>query len=125
MQLLGLIFSLITSGVGFYHRGENWNTAHILTLAALQGTSAGMLHAFSRVLLLDCSPPGKEGVFAIWFSWVKMLGTFAGFTMASVALNISTSFGFAFFSAALGMVILIFGNVSDFAGAVAAGHIDI
>ncbi|KAG2676771.1 hypothetical protein I3760_12G067900 [Carya illinoinensis] len=124
MQLLGFFISAATTGVGFYYKGSNWKRHSVLFFAAAQGTSTGLLHAFGRVLLLDCSPPGKEGAFSLWFSWMKALGAFAGFTVASVVPgNIGTSFGTAFFTALLGIVMLIFGNLSDFGGAVAAGHV--
>ncbi|XWS49333.1 hypothetical protein CRYUN_Cryun13aG0154700 [Craigia yunnanensis] len=125
MHLLGLIFSLVTSATGFQFRKDNWERHHILIFAALQSTSAGVLHAFGRVLLMDSSPAGKEGAFAIWFSWVKMVGTFLGFAVASGAAagNVETSFGIAFCTAAVAMVISIYGNISDVGGAVSAGLI--
>ncbi|KAK6263385.1 hypothetical protein QUC31_009201 [Theobroma cacao] len=123
MHLLGLILSLITSGTGFQFRKDNWQKHHILIFAALQSTSTGVLHAFGRVLLMDCSPAGKEGAFAIWYSWVKMVGTCLGFAVASGAAagNVGTSFGIAFCTAAVAILISIYGNISDVAGAVAAG----
>ncbi|XP_021287618.1 uncharacterized protein LOC110419063 [Herrania umbratica] len=125
MHLLGLILSLITSGTGFHFRNDNWQKHHILIFAALQSTSTGVLHAFGRVLLTDCSPVGKEGAFAIWYSWVKMVGTCLGFALASGAAagNVGTSFGIAFCTAAGAMLISIYGNISEVAGAVAAGLI--
>ncbi|XP_022733981.1 uncharacterized protein LOC111287596 [Durio zibethinus] len=125
MHLLGLILSLVTSGTGFQFRKDNWQRQHILIFAALQSTSTGLLHAFGRVLLMDSSPAGKEGAFAIWFSWVKMMGTCSGFAVASGAAagNVGTSFGIAFCTAAVAMVISIYGNISDVGGAVAAGLI--
>ncbi|MBA0656914.1 hypothetical protein Goklo_009237 [Gossypium klotzschianum] len=96
---------------------------HILIFAAVQSTSAGVLHAFGRVLLMDCSPAGKEGAFAVWYSWVKMVGTCLGFAIASGAAagNVGTSFATAFCTAAVAMVISIYANISDVGGAVAAG----
>ncbi|KAK8516447.1 hypothetical protein V6N13_097734 [Hibiscus sabdariffa] len=125
MHLLGLILSLVTSGVGFQFREHNWQRHHIMIFAALQSTSTGLMHAFARVLVMDCSPAGKEGAFAMWFSWVKMVGTCLGFAVASGAAagNVGTSFGIAFCTAAVAMVISIYGNISDVAGAVAAGLI--
>ncbi|KAG8486517.1 hypothetical protein CXB51_020008 [Gossypium anomalum] len=125
MHLLGLILSLVTSGIGFQFRKDNWERHYILIFAALQSTSTGVMHAFARVLLMDCSPAGKEGAFATWFSWVKMAGTCLGFAVASGAAagNVGTSFGIAFCTAAVAMVISIYGNISDVAGAVAAGLI--
>ncbi|GMI95603.1 hypothetical protein HRI_003229600 [Hibiscus trionum] len=125
MHLLGLILSLVTSGVGFQFRKHNWERHHILIFAAIQSTSTGLMHAFARVLVMDCSPAGKEGAFAMWFSWVKMVGACLGFAVASGAAagNVGTSFGTAFCTAAVAMVISIYGNISDVAGAVAAGLI--
>ncbi|XP_016441670.1 uncharacterized protein LOC107767263 [Nicotiana tabacum] len=124
MQLLGFILSAVVSGFGFYYHHQNWNKVHILVLAAVQSTATGILHAFGRVLWLDCSPAGKEGAFSVWFSWTRALGTCAGFALASVFPGqISKLFGIAFCAAILGKIILIFGNISNFAGAKAAGHV--
>ncbi|XVE65376.1 hypothetical protein DITRI_Ditri07aG0175800 [Diplodiscus trichospermus] len=125
MHLLGLILSLVTSGTGFQFRKDNWYRHHILIFTAIQSTSTGILHAFGRVLLMDCSPVGKEGAFAVWFSWVKMVGTCLGFAVASGAAagNVGTSFGIAFCTAAVAMLISIYWNISDVGGAVAAGLI--
>lgn len=96
----------------------------MLVLTLFQSTSTGILHAFGRVLLLDCSPYGKEGAFSTWFMLMKVLGTGLGFTIASVSPgNIGVSFGVAFFTSIAAMGGLIFGNVSDFDGAVGAGHV--
>ncbi|GMJ00221.1 hypothetical protein HRI_003691300 [Hibiscus trionum] len=126
MHLLGLILSLLTSGMGFQFRKDNWRRHHILIFAAVQSTSAGVLHAFGRVLSMDCSPAGKEGAFSVWFSWVKMVGTCLGFAIASGAGagNVGASFGTAFCTAAIAMVISIYGNISDVGGAVAAGLVN-
>ncbi|XVF52092.1 hypothetical protein PTKIN_Ptkin04bG0237200 [Pterospermum kingtungense] len=123
MHMLGLILSLITSATGFQFRKDNWHKNHIFLFAALQSTSTGLVHAFGRVLSMDCSPAGKEGAFAVWFSWAKMAGTCLGFAVASGAAagNVGTSFGTAFCTAAAAMVIAIYGNISDVGGAVAAG----
>ncbi|XWS38820.1 hypothetical protein CRYUN_Cryun19dG0163100 [Craigia yunnanensis] len=125
MHLLGLILSLVTSGTGFQFRKDNWQRHHILIFAALQSTSTGVLHAFGPVLLMDCAPAGTEGTFAIWFSWVKMVGTCLGFAVASGAAagNVGTSFGIAFCTAAIDMLISTYGNISDVGGAAAAGLI--
>lgn len=97
----------------------------MLALTFFQSTSAGILHAFGRVLLLDCSPYGEEGAFSTWFVLIKVLGTGLGFTIAAVAPgNIGVSFGVAFFASVAAMVVLIFGNVSDLDGAVAAGNVE-
>ncbi|GMY29612.1 hypothetical protein FCV25MIE_24854 [Fagus crenata] len=124
MQQLGFLLSTATSGAGFYFQEKNWKVTVVVIFAAVQGTSTGLLHAFGRVLLLDCSPSGKEGAFSIWFSWIKSLGTFAGFAVSSaVPGKIGTSFGIAFCSAMLGIVMFIFGNFSDFDGAEDEGHV--
>lgn len=96
----------------------------MLIFAAIQGTSVGVLHAFGRVLLVDCAPRGKEGAFSSWFVWVKLVGSCVGFAIASAAPgNVTVSFGVSFFTAIGAVVVLIFGNVSDFGGAVHAGHV--
>ncbi|BFG30867.1 hypothetical protein CerSpe_171410 [Prunus speciosa] len=124
MQLMGFFLSLTTSGYGFYFGGSVWEQHHVLLFAAVQSTSAGLLHAFGRVLLMDCSPPGKEGAFSAWFSWTKALGTCTGFAVASaIPGNVSTSFGLSFITAVCGVLVLIFGNISDSGGAKAAGHV--
>lgn len=124
MQLLGFFFSAATSGFGFYFRDSAWRQHHVLFFAVLQSTSTGILHAYGRVLLMDCSPSGKEGAFSTWFSWTRGLGMCIGFAIASsVPGNVTTSFGLSFCTTICGMVILIFGNISDFGGAKAAGHL--
>ncbi|KAK9218398.1 hypothetical protein WN943_007035 [Citrus x changshan-huyou] len=124
MQLLGFLLALLTSGTGFYYKEKNWQRHHVLLFAAIQSTSAGLLHAFGRVLLLDCTPHGKEGAFSVWHSWVKALGTCTGFAVASaIRGNVSTAFGVSFLAATIGILILIFGNISDVGGAMAAGHL--
>lgn len=124
MQLLGFLLLTATAGAGFYFRADNWGKQFVLFFAAIHSTSTGVLHAFGRVLLVDCSPAGEEGRFCIWFSWLKALGTFAGFAVAAgVPGKIGTCFGIAFWSAVLGIVLFIFGNISDFGGAVDAGHV--
>ncbi|KAI7993796.1 hypothetical protein LOK49_LG11G01974 [Camellia lanceoleosa] len=124
MQLLGFMLSTLTSGVGFFYRIENWPKQNVLVFAAVQSVATGLLHAFGRVLLLDCSPEGKEGTFAAWFSWVRALGTCTGFAVASAGPgNINRAFGVGFCTAIVGIVILTLGNISDFGGAIAAGHV--
>lgn len=55
---------------------------------------------------------------------MKAPGTFAGFTVAStVPINIGIAFGTAFYAALLRIFLLIFGNISDLGGAVAAGNV--
>ncbi|KAK1408602.1 hypothetical protein QVD17_40519 [Tagetes erecta] len=110
--------------MGFYYRQKNWHYSHVLFLACTQSTASGVLHAFSRILLMDCAPSGKEGVFAAWFSWVRMFGAFVGFVIGSSGVgNVNRPFGAAFAAAVVGIVGLIFSNVSSYGGAVAAGHV--
>ncbi|XP_050266208.1 uncharacterized protein LOC126709886 [Quercus robur] len=126
MQLLGFLLSTATSGAGFYFQDRNWKISTVLFFAAVQSTSTGLFHAFGRVLLLDCSPPGNEGAFSIWFSWIKAFGTFAGFAVSSsIPGKIGTAFGIAFCTAVAGIVMFIFGNFNDYGGAEAAcaGHV--
>ncbi|XP_004300165.1 PREDICTED: uncharacterized protein LOC101309451 [Fragaria vesca subsp. vesca] len=124
MQLLGFFLSAATSGFGFYFRGSPWQQHHVLFFAVLQSTSTGVLHAYGRALLMDCSPSGKEGAFSTWFSWMRGLGMCVGFAIASsFPGNVRASFGMSFCTTICGMVILIFGNISDFGGAKAAGHV--
>ncbi|KAK2995327.1 hypothetical protein RJ640_001849 [Escallonia rubra] len=106
------------------YRNAVWQKYNVLLFAAARSTATGVLHAFGRVLLLDCSPAGKEGIFSAWFSWVRAIGSCAGFAVASAGpANISRSFGVAFCTAIVGIVVLIFGNISNFGGAVAAGDL--
>lgn len=124
MQLLGFLLSTATSGFGFYFRHGNWKFPHLLLFSAVHSTSTGLLYAFGRVLLLDCAPAGKEGAFSAWFSWVRVLGTCAGFAFASaIPGNVQRSFGVSFCTALSGIVVLIFGNIDNFRGAKAAGNI--
>ncbi|KAK6158462.1 hypothetical protein DH2020_005776 [Rehmannia glutinosa] len=124
MQLLGFILSTFTSGFGFYYHGTIWNKNHMLLFAAIQGTATGLLHAFGRVLWLDCSPAGKEGAFSVWFSWARALGACAGFALATaIPGNVGRAFGVSFCAGIVGMVVLIFGNISSLRGAKAAGHV--
>ncbi|KAL8266957.1 hypothetical protein R6Q59_004301 [Mikania micrantha] len=124
MQIFGFLLSTLTSGMGYYYRNANWHHNHVLFLAAVQSIASGVLHAHSRILLMDCAPSGKEGVFAAWFSWIRMLGAFVGFAIGSSGVgNMNRSFGAAFMAAVVGIVALIFSNVSSYGGAVAAGHV--
>ncbi|KAK6934905.1 hypothetical protein RJ641_035060, partial [Dillenia turbinata] len=124
MQLLGFLISSLTSGTGFYYRGSIWENQHILFFAAIQSLATGVSHAFGRVLLLDCAPPGKEGAFSIWYSWVKAIGSCAGFAFASaIPGNIQKTFGTVFCISIISIVVLVFGNISNHGGAVAAGHV--
>lgn len=60
----------------------------------------------------------------MWFSWTRALGACAGYALAAAfPRNISKSFGTAFCAAFLGKIILIFGNISSFGGAKAAGNV--
>ncbi|XP_042033829.1 uncharacterized protein LOC121780323 [Salvia splendens] len=124
MQLLGFILSTLASGFGFYYKGAMWTKGNLFFFAAIQGSATGFLHAFGRVLWLDCSPAGKEGAFSVWFSWARALGACAGFAVAtSIPGNVGRAFGASFCAGLVGMVILIFGNISSFKGAKAAGHV--
>ncbi|XP_051137784.1 uncharacterized protein LOC127256000 [Andrographis paniculata] len=124
MQLLGFTLTVLTSGFGFYYKGRVWDKSHLLLFAAIQGTATGLLHAYGRVLWVDCSPAGKEGAFSMWFSWARAVGACAGFAVAtSIPGNVGRAFGAAFCGGVVGMVVLIFGNVSSFRGAKAAGHV--
>ncbi|KAL9177388.1 hypothetical protein ABFS82_01G055200 [Erythranthe guttata] len=124
MQLLGFVLSSLTSGFGFYYRGSDWSKSHMLLFAAIQGTSTGLLHAYGRVLWLDCSPAGKEGAFSVWFSWARALGACSGFAVAtSIPGNIGKAFGVSFWAGIIGIIILIFGNISSFKGAKEAGNV--
>ncbi|KAG8375160.1 hypothetical protein BUALT_Bualt10G0071500 [Buddleja alternifolia] len=107
MQLLGFLLSILTSGFGFYYKGSNWNKNHLFLFAAIQGTSTG-----------------KEGAFSVWFSWARALGACAGFALATAMPgNVGKSFGVSFCGGIVGMIVLIFGNISSFSGAKAAGHV--
>ncbi|KAK1368294.1 Interleukin-15 [Heracleum sosnowskyi] len=124
MQLLGFLLSTVITGFGLYYRHKNWQSQHVLLFTAVQSTANGVLHAFGRNLLLDCSPPGKEGAFAAWFSWVRALGTCVGFTLATAgAGTIGRPFGVAFCASIFGILVLIFSNISNYEGAVAAGNV--
>ncbi|KAL3635786.1 hypothetical protein CASFOL_020333 [Castilleja foliolosa] len=124
MQLFGFILSTFVSGFGFYYHGSVWHKSYLLLFAAVQGTATGLLHAFGRVLWLDCSPAGKEGAFSVWFSWARALGSCAGFALATgTPGNVGRAFGVSFCAGIVGMVVLIFGNVSSLRGAKAAGHV--
>ncbi|KAF6170196.1 hypothetical protein GIB67_038729 [Kingdonia uniflora] len=124
MKLLGLLVSATTSGLGYYFRKGNWNGPHIFIIVAIQSTAAGILHAFGRGLVLDCTPPRKEGVFSAWYSLVRTLGACGGFAVASAfPKNITKSFSVAFYTSMAGVLVLIFGNISNYGGAVAAGHV--
>ena len=92
--------------------------------AALQSTAAGLLHAFGRILVLDCSPCGKEGAFSVWYSWMRESGTCLGFAVATAIPGmIGKSLGTAFVVGVVAILVLIFGNISSFGGAKAAGHL--
>ncbi|MQM11236.1 hypothetical protein Taro_044141 [Colocasia esculenta] len=125
MQLLGFFMSAVTAGAGFYYRGSNWHRAHVLLAALLQSTASGTLHAFGRVLTLDCSPAGGEGAFSTWASWVRTAGSCAGFALASVYPgDVGKTFGMSFCAVVLGSCVLVFGNVSHERGVEAAGHVE-
>ncbi|KAI4327997.1 hypothetical protein L6164_020397 [Bauhinia variegata] len=124
MQILGFLLSIISSGFGFYFHDNQWRWGLLLIFSAIQSTSTGVLHAFGRVLVLDCAPSGKEGAFSIWFAWIRAVGLCAGFTVGSVVPGrIQTTFGAAFCSAIAGIFLLLFGNISDVGGAVDAEYV--
>ncbi|XP_015963213.1 uncharacterized protein LOC107487133 [Arachis duranensis] len=124
LQIVGFLLSLFASGFGFYFGHSHWKWGHLVVFGAIQSTAAGILHAFGRVLVLDCAPSGKEGAFSIWYAWMRAAGLCVGFTVGSVAPgHIRTSFGAAFCTAIVAIVVLLFGNISDIGGAAAAGHV--
>ncbi|CAJ1942123.1 unnamed protein product [Sphenostylis stenocarpa] len=115
MKIMGFLLSLITSGFGFYFWESHWKWGHLLMFGAIQGTASGLLYTFGRVLVLDSSPCGEECGFSVWYSWVRSVGLCGGFIVGSVVPeNVRISFGVAFCSALVGIVVLLFGNVSDF-----------
>ncbi|WCJ29040.1 hypothetical protein M5689_010703 [Euphorbia peplus] len=121
MHLLGFYLSIATTVVGFYFRGKVWDKGYILFLTAVQSTSVGVLHSYGRILLIDCSPKGKEGVFSGWFSWSRAVGACLGYAVASALPgNASTAFGIAFITSISGTLLLNYGNISDVRGAMAA-----
>lgn len=118
MKIIGLLLSLISSGFGFYFWESHWKWGHLLVFGAIQGTSSGLLHTFGRVLMLETAPCGEEGGFSFWYGWVRGVGLFGGFVVGSVVpRSVRTSFGAAFCSGLVGIVVLLFGNVSDFGAA--------
>lgn len=124
MQLLGFIIALFVSGAGFYFKNHRWRAAHIIVIALVQSTANGILHSFGRILLLDASPPGKEGAFAIWYAYVRCIGAMIGFAVASAGPGrAGGSFAAAFLGCFLGIIVLIFGNVSNIGALKAAGHL--
>ncbi|RZC94229.1 hypothetical protein C5167_021469 [Papaver somniferum] len=124
MQFLGFFVSAITSGAGFYFKNKNWNHVHLSILVAFQSLSVGVLHAFGRVLLLDCTPPNKEGVFSVWFAWTRAVGACIGFIVSSAFFDkVGITFGITFCSVIAGMIVLVLGKVSHLSGLVAAGHV--
>lgn len=114
MKIIGFLLSMLSSGFGFYFGNSQWKWGHILIFGGIQGIGSGVLHAFGRVLVLECAPKGKEGVFSVWYGWIRAAGLCLGFTVASVVPGqIKTSFGAAFVAALVGTVVLLFGNVGD------------
>lgn len=60
----------------------------------------------------------------MWFSWARALGACAGFAVATaIPGNIGRAFGVSFCAGIVGMIVLIFGNISSFGGAKAAGNV--
>ncbi|XP_022965332.1 uncharacterized protein LOC111465229 isoform X1 [Cucurbita maxima] len=124
MQILGFILSAVTSAICFYFHNDAWRLPVVFVFAALQGTAAALLHTYGRVLVLDCSPAGKEAAISMWFSWMRAIGGCVGFTVAAVVpARLQVSSGVAFCCAVVGGVVLIYGNITDYGGAVSAGHV--
>lgn len=124
MQLLGFIICLFVSGAGFYFKSHRWRAAHIIVIALVQSTANGVLYSFGKILLLDASPPGKEGAFAVWYAFVRCIGAMIGFAAASAGPGrAGGSFAAAFLGSFLGIIVLIFGNVSNIGALKAAGHL--
>jgi hypothetical protein len=124
MQLLGFIICLFVSGAGFYFKSHRWRAAHIIVIALVQSTANGILYAFGRILLLDASPPGKEGAFSVWYAFVRVTGAMIGFAASSAGPGrAGGSFAAAFLGSFLGIIVLIFGNVSNIGALKAAGHL--
>ncbi|PQQ18621.1 hypothetical protein Pyn_03656 [Prunus yedoensis var. nudiflora] len=93
MQLMGFFLSLTTSGYGFY-------------FGAQFGSSA-----------MFCSSPQFKAL-------PRGSYTLSGaFFASAIPGNVSTSFGLSFITAVCGVLVLIFGNISDSGGAKAAGHV--
>ncbi|XP_009383130.3 uncharacterized protein LOC103970944 [Musa acuminata AAA Group] len=124
MQLLGFFMSAFTSGLGFSFREERWKRTHIILVCLLQSTANGVLYAFGRALLMDCSPAGKEGAIAVWFAWARAAGACAGFAVGTTSPgSITAAFAAALLASLVGVFVLIFGNVSHVGAIVAAGHV--
>jgi len=114
MKIIGFLLSMLSSGFGFYFWNSHWKLSHILIFGGVQSIGSGLLHAFGRVLILESAPNGKEGVFCVWYGWIRAAGLCLGFTVASVVPGqIKTSFGAAFVAALVGIIVLLFGNVGD------------
>ncbi|ERN15580.1 hypothetical protein AMTR_s00048p00148310 [Amborella trichopoda] len=122
MQVAGLLAGAVTSGTGFYFQNRTWHREHLFFFTMVQGVAAGILHTYGRVLLVDCSPAGKEGAFSACFAWVKMAGTCAGFTIATSFSGVTIPFSCSFLASILGFGVFVFGNVSNKGGVVGAGH---
>lgn len=114
MKILGFLLSLLSSGFGFYFWNSHWKWGHLLVFGAIQGTTSGLVHGFGRVLVLESASSSEEGAISIWYRWVRSVGLCGGFTMGSVVPgHVRTSFGVAFWSAFVGIVVLLFGNLND------------
>ena len=124
MLILGFILSAATSATCFYFHAYAWQRHLVFVFAVLQGTAAAVLHAYGRALVVHCSPAGKESAISMWFSWMRAIGGCVGFTVAAVVPTmLQVSSGVVFCCAVVGGMLLIFGNVTDYDGAVAAGHV--
>ncbi|GFP90704.1 hypothetical protein PHJA_001214500 [Phtheirospermum japonicum] len=124
MQLFRFMVSTFVSGYGFYYNASVWHKSNLLLFAAVQGTATGLLHVFGRVLCLDCLPAGKEGVFLVWFSWARERSDrVEDLQWQQACLEMLAEHGVSFCARIVGMVVLIFGNISSLRGAKATGHV--
>ncbi|KAG6482755.1 uncharacterized protein LOC122013747 [Zingiber officinale] len=124
MQLLGFFMAALTSGLAFYFKDQNWAHANIIVVGLLQSAANGVLHASEKALLVDCSPSGKEGAFAMWLAWLRAGGECVGFAVGTSSPgNIKPTFAAAFLAAFVGVFLLIFGNVSSVQGMAETGHV--
>ncbi|KAJ3672586.1 hypothetical protein LUZ60_007307 [Juncus effusus] len=126
MQLLGFMVSAFAAGAGFYFKNHRWGAVQVILVVMVQSAASGLLQAFGRVLLLDCAPAGKEGAFGCWLAWVRAAGALLGFAVGSASPgHVGGAFGAAFLGSFLGLVVLVFGNVSNLGGLESAGHVKV
>lgn len=55
-------------------------------MVVIRSTTIGILHAFGKILLLDCTPPEEKGAFLVLFVWVTVVAGCGGFVFASTFL---------------------------------------